>query len=139
MSSISCLVAQLAVMLDKSMPVFFSRPFFLSRTFSLTLNQMHVVVFSESVFHLVNLLYPPDISLSAFMCFILSVGPRLVPMTFTHKSKSKNSADPPLPEGPSLSSDAHSRMLQAASHCSLLSFASSGNSLELQLLHMPLL
>ena len=62
MSSISCLVAQLTVMLDKSMPVFFSRPF-LSQTFSLTLNQMHVMVFSESVFHVENLLYPPDISL----------------------------------------------------------------------------
>ena len=46
-------------MLDKSMPVFFSRPF-LSQTFSLSLNQMHVV-FSESVFHVENLLYPPDI------------------------------------------------------------------------------
>ena len=44
MSSISCLVAQLTVMLDKSMPVFFSRPL-LSQTFSLTLNQMHVVSF----------------------------------------------------------------------------------------------
>ena len=59
MSSISFLVAQLTVMLDKSMPVFFSRPL-LSQTFALTLNQMHVVIFSESVFHLENLLYPPD-------------------------------------------------------------------------------
>ena len=50
MGSSSCLVADLEVMVDKSMPVFFSRPF-LSQTFSLTLNQMHVVVFSESVFH----------------------------------------------------------------------------------------
>ena len=49
MSSISCLVAQLTVMLDKSMPVFFNRPF-LSQTFPLTLNPVHVVVFSESVF-----------------------------------------------------------------------------------------
>ena len=32
MSSISCLVAQLTVMLDESMPVFFSRPL-LSQTF----------------------------------------------------------------------------------------------------------
>ena len=55
MSSISFLVAQLTVMLDKSMPGFFSKPF-LSQTCpeqvyseSLTLNQMHVhvVVFSE--------------------------------------------------------------------------------------------
>ena len=50
MSSTSFLVAQLTVMLDKSMPVFFSRPF-LSQTFTLTLNQMHVVIFSESTFH----------------------------------------------------------------------------------------
>ena len=57
MSSISCLVAQLAVMLDKSMPVFCTKPF-LSQTFSLTLNLMHVVVFSESVFHVESLLYP---------------------------------------------------------------------------------
>ena len=69
MSSISCLVAQLTVMLDKSMPVFFSRPL-LSQTFSLTLNQMHVVVFSESVFHLENLLYPPDISMNACLCVV---------------------------------------------------------------------
>ena len=52
-SSIFCLVAQLTViiMLD-SMPVFFfcSMPF-LFQTFSLTLNQMHVVVSSEGVFH----------------------------------------------------------------------------------------
>ena len=52
---------------DESMPVFFSRPF-LSQTFSLTLNQMHVVLFSESVFHVENLLYPPDISFDAFSC-----------------------------------------------------------------------
>ena len=53
MSSISCLFAQLIikVMSDKSMPAIFNRPF-LSQTFSLSLNQMHVVVFSESVFHL---------------------------------------------------------------------------------------
>ena len=56
-------------MLDKSMPVFFSRPL-LSQTFSLTLNQMHVVVFSESVFHLENLLYPPDISINACLCVV---------------------------------------------------------------------
>ena len=65
MSSISCLVAQLTVMLDKSMPVLFSKPF-LSQTFSLTLNQMHVVVSSESVFHVENPLYSPDISFTAF-------------------------------------------------------------------------
>ena len=59
MSSISCLVAQLTVMLHKSMPVFFSRPF-LFQASSLTLNQMHVVVLSESVCHVGNLLYPPD-------------------------------------------------------------------------------
>ena len=64
MSSISCLVAQLTVMLHESMPVFVSRPF-LSQTFSLILNQMHVVVFSESLFHLENLLVPPDTSLNA--------------------------------------------------------------------------
>ena len=76
-------------MLDKSMPVFFSRPF-LSQIRSLTLTQMHVVVFSESLSHVENLLYPADISLSAFfMCCTLSVGPRLVPNTLKHKSKSK--------------------------------------------------
>ena len=42
----------------------------LSQTFSLTLNQMHVVVFSESVFHLENLLYPPDISMNAYLCVV---------------------------------------------------------------------
>ena len=59
------------MMLDKSiiMPVFFSMPF-LSQTFPLTLNQMHVVVFSESVFPQENLLYP-----CFFMCCTLSVGP----------------------------------------------------------------
>ena len=65
MSSICCLVAQLTVMSDKSMPVFFSGPF-LSQTFSrrpFPLNQMHVVVFSESDFHVEHLLYPPDIVL----------------------------------------------------------------------------
>ena len=47
-SAVFCLVAQLTVMLliDKSMPVYFSRPFLL-QNFSLTLNQMHVVVFSD--------------------------------------------------------------------------------------------
>ena len=65
MSSISCLVNQLTVMLDKSMPVFFSSDI------SLPLNQMHVVVFSESVFDIQNLLYPPDISFSAV--YVLSV------------------------------------------------------------------
>ena len=48
MSSISCLVAQLTVMLDKSWPVFSSRPF-LFQMFSLTLNQTHVAV-SQRVF-----------------------------------------------------------------------------------------
>ena len=90
MSSISCLVAQLTVMLDKSMPVLFSRPL-LSQTFSLTLNQMHVVVFSESVFHLENLLYPPDISMNACLCVVFClVGPLLVSRTLKHKSKSKS-------------------------------------------------
>ena len=51
MSSISCLVAQLTVMSGKNMPIFFSRPF-VFQTFSLTLNQMHVMVSSETVFHL---------------------------------------------------------------------------------------
>ena len=49
--------------------VFFTKPF-LSQTFSLTLNQMHVVFFSESVFHVENLLYPSDMSFSAF--YVLS-------------------------------------------------------------------
>ena len=90
MSSISCLVAQLTVMLDRNMPIFSSRPF-LRQTFSLTLNQMHVVLFSENVFHVGNLLHPPDISFSAFlMCnssSTLSVGPLLVPRTLKQKSK----------------------------------------------------
>ena len=30
---------------------------------------MHVVVFSDSVFHLENLLYPPDMSLGVFFVF----------------------------------------------------------------------
>ena len=78
-------------MLDKSMPVFSNMPS-LFQTFSLTLNQMHVVVFSESVFHIGNLLYQPDILFSAFLHFIcctLSVGPQLVPRTLKHKSKKK--------------------------------------------------
>ena len=70
MSSIYSLVAQLTVMLDKNKPIFFSRPF-LFQTFLLTLNQMHVVVFSDSVFHVGNLLYPPGISRSAFLCVVL--------------------------------------------------------------------
>ena len=66
-SSISCLIAQLTVMLGQSMPVFFSRPF-LSRTFSLTLNQMHVVVFSESVFHVEN--FPHLFLLTSNTCLL---------------------------------------------------------------------
>ena len=68
MSSISCLVDQLTVMLDKSMPVFFNMPF-LFHTFSLTLKQM--LVFSEGVFHIGNLLYQPDILFSAFLYVVL--------------------------------------------------------------------
>ena len=45
MSSISCLVAHLTVMLDKSMPVCFSRPL-LSQTFCLTLNQLQSTALS---------------------------------------------------------------------------------------------
>ena len=78
MSSISCLVAQLTVMLDKSMPVFFNMPF-LFPTFSLTLNQMHVVVFSEIVFHIGNLLYQPDILSSAFLYVVLVCWPPVGP------------------------------------------------------------
>ena len=37
------------------------------------LNQMHVVVFSESVFHAKILLYPHDISFRAFSCVVLFV------------------------------------------------------------------
>ena len=40
---------------------------------------MHVVVFSQSVFHVENLLYPPDISLSDVLCVVLCwppVGPQ---------------------------------------------------------------
>ena len=60
-SSISYVVAQLTVMLDKSMPVFFNRHS-LFQTVSLTPNQMHVTtvaVSSESVFHIGNVLSPP--------------------------------------------------------------------------------
>jgi len=70
MSSISSLVAQLTVMLDKSMIVFYSRPF-LFQTSSLTLSQMHVVVFSESLFHVGSLPYPTDMSFSAFLSVVL--------------------------------------------------------------------
>ena len=90
MNSISCLVAQLTVMLDKSMPVYFSRPF-LFQTFSPTLNQMHVVVFSKSVFHVGN---PADIPFSTYILY--SVGPQLVPRTLNIKSKSKVSILPSL-------------------------------------------
>ena len=57
-------VPVLTVMSDKSTLVFFSRPSLetdLFQTFSSTLSQMHVVVFSENVFHVGNLLYPTDI------------------------------------------------------------------------------
>ena len=85
MNSISCLVAQLIVMLDKSMPVFFSKPF-LFQTFSPALNQMHVVVFSKSVFrggiHCIHLTF----NLILISC-TLSVGPQLVPRTLNIKSK----------------------------------------------------
>ena len=81
MSSISCLVAQFTVMLKKSMPVFFSRPF-LSQTSSLTLNQIHVVGSSQSVFHIENQLYPPDIS---FVCVVHCL---LAPCWSTLKHKS---------------------------------------------------
>ena len=84
MNSISCLVAQLTVILDKSMPVFFSRPF-LFQTFSPTLNRMHVVVFSKSVFHVGNPLYPPDIPFVLIPC-ARSVGPQLLPRTLNIKS-----------------------------------------------------
>ena len=64
------LVAQLTVMLDKSMPVVSSMPF-LFQTFSHTLNQMHVVVFSESILHVGNLLYQPDTLSTAFLYVVL--------------------------------------------------------------------
>ena len=60
MSTISCLIAQLMVMLEKSKIVFFSRPLLL-QTSSIILSQMHVVVFSERVLHVGSLLYPSDI------------------------------------------------------------------------------
>ena len=77
MSSISSLVAQLTLMLDKSMIVFYSRPF-LFQTSSLTVSQMHVVVFSESLFHVGSLPCPTDME-CFFICRTLSVGPMLVP------------------------------------------------------------
>ena len=83
MNSISCLVAQLTVMLDKSVPVYFSRPF-LFQTFSATLNQMHVVVFSESVFHVGNPLYPHDISLSTYILYSVC-WPPVGPQDIKHK------------------------------------------------------
>ena len=60
------------------MPVFFLGPLykyigttlvskpFLSQIFSTKSNQMHMVIFSENVFHEEILLYLPDISFSAF-------------------------------------------------------------------------
>ena len=83
MNSISCLVAQLTVILDKSMPVFFSRPF-LFQTFSPTLNQMHVVVFSKSVFHVGNPLYPPDIPFSTYILYSVC-WPPVGPQDIKHK------------------------------------------------------
>ena len=61
---------------------------------------MHVVVFSESVFHLDNLLFPvaPDISLNACLCvvqymysivFVGPAGPLLVPRTLNKKLQVK--------------------------------------------------
>ena len=56
--------------------------------FSLTLNQMHVVVFSESVFHVEHLLYPPEISSSAFSCVVLCLlGPYWSPGHSNIKAK----------------------------------------------------
>ena len=41
------------------------------------MNQMHVIVISESVFHVENLLFPPGHIIECFfMCCILSVGPQ---------------------------------------------------------------
>ena len=50
---------QILPLSEKSTIVFFSRPG-LFQTSLLTLSQMHVVDFSESVLHVGNLLYPPE-------------------------------------------------------------------------------
>ena len=96
MSSISCLVAQLTVMSDQSRPVFFSRPF-LSQIFSLTLNQTHVVVLSQSGVHVENLLFPPDISFSAILCDVLCLlAPCWSPGHQNIKLKKRNGSPVPL-------------------------------------------
>ena len=53
------LIAQLIITSEKSMIVFFSKPY-LFQTFLQTLSQVHVVDFSESVLHEGNPLYPPE-------------------------------------------------------------------------------
>ena len=75
MSSISCLVAQLPVILDKSMPAFFSRPF-LSQIFFLNSKPNACGGFLRE-------LYPPDMSLSAFLCVLLCL---LSPRTLQQKN-----------------------------------------------------
>ena len=73
----------ITVILDKSMPVLFSRPF-LFQTFTPTLNQMHVVVFSKSVLHVGNPLYPPDIPFSTYILYSVCCPP-VGPQDIKHK------------------------------------------------------
>ena len=55
-----------------------------------TLSQTHVVVFSESVFHVGNLLYPLTYDSVLFYVLYFVCWPLLVPRTLKHKSKSKS-------------------------------------------------
>ena len=74
----SYLVAQLTVIGVKVCQPF-SAGLFCPRTFSLTLNQMHVVIFSEIVFHVENLLYPPYHRVLFYVLYSVcwpSVGPQ---------------------------------------------------------------
>ena len=59
MNSTSCLIAQLMITSEKSMIVIFSKSY-LFQTCLLTLSEMRVVDFSESVMHVESLLYPPE-------------------------------------------------------------------------------
>ena len=66
MSSISCLVAQLTVMLDKACQSF-------QQVISFNSEPHACGGFLRECFHVENLLYPPDISdsLRAFVCVVL--------------------------------------------------------------------
>ena len=68
MSSISCVVIQLTVMVDKSMPVLFSRPF-LTQTFSL--NQMQCGGILKECFSRRNSIVSAGHIIQCFLCVVL--------------------------------------------------------------------